>query len=57
MGTVPRFSAICIFLNVCLAEGYAVAVVRLAVEGSIVWYQDELFDPYTESTGESTMQC
>ena len=31
MGTVPRFSAICIFLGVCLAEGYAVAVVRLAV--------------------------
>ena len=57
MGTVPRFAAICIFLGVCLAEGYAVAVVRLAVEGSIVWYQDELFDPYTESTGESTMQC
>lgn len=31
MGKVPRFSAICIFLGVCLAEGYAVAVVRLAV--------------------------
>ena len=31
MGKVTRFSAICIFLGVCLAEGYAVAVVRLAV--------------------------